>query len=127
MAVSWVLSNPAITAPIVGASKPEQLTDTLAGAEYVIEDDLKRRLDEVTHEYRMGTHPARRGTTQPVASGEYAWPPLEKLAGTASPSSCTDEICVMREVRTALATLPLALGLLVAVPAPGGADGSPSR
>ena len=33
MAVSWVLANPAITAPIVGASRPEQLADSLAAAE----------------------------------------------------------------------------------------------
>ena len=33
MAMSWVLSNPAITAPIVGASRPEQLADSLAAAE----------------------------------------------------------------------------------------------
>ena len=33
MALSWVLSNPAITAPIVGASSAEQLADTLAAAE----------------------------------------------------------------------------------------------
>ena len=33
MAVAWVLSNPAITAPIVGASRPEQLVDSLAAAE----------------------------------------------------------------------------------------------
>ena len=33
MADAWVLANPAITAPIVGASRPEQLDDSLAAAE----------------------------------------------------------------------------------------------
>jgi aryl-alcohol dehydrogenase-like predicted oxidoreductase len=33
MAVSWVLANPAVTAPIIGASRPEQLADSLAAAE----------------------------------------------------------------------------------------------
>ena len=33
LAVAWVLSHPAVTAPIVGASRPEQLTDSLAAAE----------------------------------------------------------------------------------------------
>ena len=33
MAVGWVLSNPAITSPIIGASRPEQLVDNLAAAE----------------------------------------------------------------------------------------------
>jgi aryl-alcohol dehydrogenase-like predicted oxidoreductase len=53
MAVSWVLSNPAITAPIVGASKPEQLKDSLDAAERgPLPADLKTRLDELTHEWR---------------------------------------------------------------------------
>ena len=38
MAVAWVLANPAITAPIVGASRPEQLDDTLAAAETPLPD-----------------------------------------------------------------------------------------
>ena len=52
MAVSWVLANPAITAPIVGASKPEQLADSLAAAETPMTADLKARLDDLTHEWR---------------------------------------------------------------------------
>jgi aryl-alcohol dehydrogenase (NADP+) len=52
MAVGWVLANPAITAPIVGASKPEQLADSLAAAETPLPADLKAKLDEATHEWR---------------------------------------------------------------------------
>ena len=52
LAVSWVLANPAITAPIIGASKPEQLADNLAAVEAPIAADLKKTLDELTHEYR---------------------------------------------------------------------------
>jgi aryl-alcohol dehydrogenase (NADP+) len=52
MAVGWVLANPAITAPIVGASKPEQLADSLAAAEGPLPADLKARLDEMTHAWR---------------------------------------------------------------------------
>ncbi|GAB4320577.1 MAG: aldo/keto reductase [Dehalococcoidia bacterium] len=54
MAVAWVLANPAITAPIVGASRPEQLDDTLAAAEMPLPAELKHRLDELTVEYRRG-------------------------------------------------------------------------
>jgi aryl-alcohol dehydrogenase (NADP+) len=57
MAVAWVLANKAITAPIIGASRPEQLDDSLAAAVVRIDHDLKRRLDELTHEYRMGDAP----------------------------------------------------------------------
>src|SRR5580700_10891984 len=53
MAVSWVLSNPAITAPIVGASKPEQLKDSLDAAERgPLPADLKAKLDDITNEWR---------------------------------------------------------------------------
>jgi len=53
MTVRWVLSNPAITAPIIGASRPEQLADTLAAAEQgKLPQDLKAKLDEITHGWR---------------------------------------------------------------------------
>jgi aryl-alcohol dehydrogenase (NADP+) len=47
-----VLANPAITAPIVGASKPEQLADSLKAVETPLPADLKARLDALTHEWR---------------------------------------------------------------------------
>jgi 1-deoxyxylulose-5-phosphate synthase len=53
MAVSWVLSNPAITAPIVGASRPGQLADSLAAVEKgMLPIELKARLDEITQAWR---------------------------------------------------------------------------
>jgi len=53
MAVSWVMANPAITAPIVGASRPEQLKDSLDAAERgPMPEDLKAKLDEMTHVWR---------------------------------------------------------------------------
>jgi aryl-alcohol dehydrogenase-like predicted oxidoreductase len=52
MAVSWVLANKAITAPIIGASRPEQLADSLAAAEAPMAADLKTKLDDLTHEWR---------------------------------------------------------------------------
>jgi len=57
LSVAWVLANQAITAPIIGASRPEQLGPSLAAAEFTIDDDLKRRLDEYTYEYRLGDAP----------------------------------------------------------------------
>ncbi|HEV7680346.1 MAG TPA: aldo/keto reductase [Candidatus Dormibacteraeota bacterium] len=54
LAVAWVLSNPAITAPIVGASRPEQLDDTLAAVDVQLDEDLLQRLDELTRHYRYG-------------------------------------------------------------------------
>jgi len=53
MAVRWVLSHPAVTAPIIGASRPEQLADSIAAAEQgPLPAELKGRLDELTHGFR---------------------------------------------------------------------------
>jgi aryl-alcohol dehydrogenase-like predicted oxidoreductase len=53
MAVRWVLSNPAITAPIIGASRPEQLADTLAAGEQgPLPAELKAKLDDITLGWR---------------------------------------------------------------------------
>jgi len=54
LAVAWVLANPAVTSPLVGASKPEQLTASVAALEAKLDAGLKAKLDELTHEYRMG-------------------------------------------------------------------------
>ncbi|HEV2240112.1 MAG TPA: aldo/keto reductase, partial [Streptosporangiaceae bacterium] len=57
LSVAWVLANRAITAPIIGASRPEQLDASLAAAEFTIDDELRKQLDERTHSYRLGDAP----------------------------------------------------------------------
>ncbi len=57
LSVAWVMANKAVTAPIIGASRPEQLDASLAAADLVLDDDLKARLDDHTHQYRMGDAP----------------------------------------------------------------------
>ena len=54
LSVAWVLANSTITSVILGASRTEQLTDTLAAAEYELDSAVKAKLDEVTIEYRRG-------------------------------------------------------------------------
>ena len=54
LSVAWILANPAITSVILGASRVEQLTDTLAAADYKLDSALKTRLDEVSIEFRRG-------------------------------------------------------------------------
>ena len=53
-AVAWVLAHPAITSAIIGASRPEQLHDTLRATEVELPAELKRQLDELTVDYRRG-------------------------------------------------------------------------
>jgi aryl-alcohol dehydrogenase (NADP+) len=54
LSVAWVLANPMVTAPIIGASRPGQLEASLAAADYVLPEQLKGELDEVTSSYRLG-------------------------------------------------------------------------
>jgi aryl-alcohol dehydrogenase-like predicted oxidoreductase len=53
-ALAWVLAHPAITSAIIGASRPDQLTDTLGASGLVLAPELKTQLDEATREYRFG-------------------------------------------------------------------------
>jgi 1-deoxyxylulose-5-phosphate synthase len=57
LALGWVLAEPAVTAPIVGASRPDQLDDAIAATEKPLDAALKARLDEITIEYRWGDDP----------------------------------------------------------------------
>jgi 1-deoxyxylulose-5-phosphate synthase len=50
MAVSWVLANPVVTSPIVGATRPEQLDEVVAAVDKTLDPGLKARLDALTHE-----------------------------------------------------------------------------
>lgn len=54
LAVAWVLAQSAVTAPIIGASKPAQLDLSMAAAEVTLDAELLRRLDELTRDYRLG-------------------------------------------------------------------------
>jgi len=54
LAVAWVLAHPAVSSPLLGASKPEQLQASIAAAELRLDPALKAKLDELSHEYRMG-------------------------------------------------------------------------
>lgn len=47
MAVAWVLGNPNVSTAIVGASRPEQLADSVAASGVVLDAELRRRIDEV--------------------------------------------------------------------------------
>lgn len=57
LSVAWVMANPAITAPIIGASRPDQLDDSLEAAEMAMSAELKGHLDEMTSDYRRGDSP----------------------------------------------------------------------
>lgn len=47
VALAWVLAQPGITAAILGASRPEQLEDSLRGVDLTLEDEERAACDEV--------------------------------------------------------------------------------
>ncbi|MEA3217107.1 MAG: hypothetical protein QOJ19_3263 [Acidimicrobiia bacterium] len=55
LAVAWCLAQPAITSPIVGASRPEQLADAVAAVATPLEpgSELYQRIDQLTRDYRL--------------------------------------------------------------------------
>jgi aryl-alcohol dehydrogenase-like predicted oxidoreductase len=46
VALAWVAANPAVTAPIVGATKPHHLTDAMAAVSLTLDADEVRLLEE---------------------------------------------------------------------------------
>jgi aryl-alcohol dehydrogenase-like predicted oxidoreductase len=46
VALGWLLRQPAVTAPIVGATKPEHLEDAIAAADLELSDDEAAQLEE---------------------------------------------------------------------------------
>jgi aryl-alcohol dehydrogenase-like predicted oxidoreductase len=47
LAVAWVLQNSNVSAAIVGASRPEQVRENVAGAGVRLDEGLMRKIDEV--------------------------------------------------------------------------------
>ncbi len=58
LAVAWVLQNPNVSAAIIGASRPEQVTENVKAAGVTLEADLLTRIDEVLGD-AVETDPAK--------------------------------------------------------------------
>ncbi|MBA2455054.1 MAG: aldo/keto reductase family protein [Nocardioidaceae bacterium] len=46
LAVAWVLQNPNVSAAIIGATRPEQVTENVKAADARLDDDVLRAIDE---------------------------------------------------------------------------------
>jgi aryl-alcohol dehydrogenase-like predicted oxidoreductase len=46
LAVAWVLQNPNVASAIVGASRPEQIADSVAAAGVTLEPDVVKKYDD---------------------------------------------------------------------------------
>ena len=56
IALAWVLQQPGITAPIVGASKMQHLDDAVAALEIRLEESELKALDESYQPHRILGH-----------------------------------------------------------------------
>ncbi|WP_298346625.1 aldo/keto reductase [Ferrimicrobium sp.] len=54
LSVAWVMRQKGITSPIIGASKVEQLTDSMAALEYQLSDAVDVELKALTDQYLAG-------------------------------------------------------------------------
>lgn len=54
LATAWVMANPVVTAPIIGASRADQLDDAIAAEAFALDPALKATLDDLTSAYRLG-------------------------------------------------------------------------
>ncbi len=65
LAVAWTLHNPNVSAAIIGATRPEQVQDTVEASGVQLEQDLLERIDEVLADHvrrdpALTTSPASR-------------------------------------------------------------------
>jgi aryl-alcohol dehydrogenase (NADP+) len=56
MALAWVLSKPVITAPIIGASKPNHLDDAVAALALKLGEDEAKKLEEPYKPHAVSDH-----------------------------------------------------------------------
>ncbi len=52
LAVAWLLAQPDVTAPIIGASRPEQLVETAKAVGLSLSEATLQRLDQVSQPFR---------------------------------------------------------------------------
>ncbi|MGJ6979967.1 aldo/keto reductase family protein [Aestuariimicrobium soli] len=71
LAIAWVLQNPNVACAIVGASRPEQLTDSAAAAGVTIPADVMARIDEIVKPV-VTDDPAITATRSPQERPEFS-------------------------------------------------------
>nr|WP_246223628.1 aldo/keto reductase [Pseudarthrobacter psychrotolerans] len=81
LAVAWVLANPNVSAAIVGASRPEQLDDTVKAADLVLGQETLDLIDGALGDV-VERDPAKVESFPSVSNGSLPGPAL--IPGTAS-------------------------------------------
>ena len=63
IALAWLLHKPAVTAPIVGASKPQHLEDAVAALSVTLSDDEIAALEAPYVAHAVAGHPSNLPST----------------------------------------------------------------
>jgi len=53
LAIAWTLRQPGVSSAITGATRPQQLDDTLKAIEIELDDETLRRIDDVISAVRI--------------------------------------------------------------------------
>jgi aryl-alcohol dehydrogenase-like predicted oxidoreductase len=53
LAVSWVLRRPEVTAAIVGARRPEQITETAPVSDWDLSEEVIEKIEQLLTEYQV--------------------------------------------------------------------------
>jgi aryl-alcohol dehydrogenase-like predicted oxidoreductase len=61
LAVAWTLSNPAVHVAIIGAQRPEELTDTVAAADVVLSQEGREKIDRILSDAAPASGPSPEG------------------------------------------------------------------
>ena len=63
LAVAWTLQNPNVSSAIIGASRPEQVTENAKAAGVTLDDDVLKAIDDAVGDVveRDPARPSRRG------------------------------------------------------------------
>ena len=61
LAIAWVASHPAVTAPIIGARRASQLDEALAAADLVLDEALRERISALTPPVPQATDRSEEG------------------------------------------------------------------
>ena len=89
LAVAWVLQNPNVSSAIVGASRPEQVTENVKAAGVVLEDELMKKIDDVLVGTRATSSTATRRSTprrrRATSDARAPRPPPSRAPGPRSP------------------------------------------
>ena len=54
LSIGWVLANPTVTSPIIGATNPQQLDDAIRAVQNPLDEETISNLNEITYEFRRG-------------------------------------------------------------------------